>query len=223
MLEKRYTSLRSNKRSSSEKLESQKAELMTLVYHGCKFLKLQSRKASARAALESQLLARDFGPAMLFGLAKTALASHPVSTAASYGRSDPPLKRSSPFSGPPTTRIKSEPREQSVTSGSGGATDKKSLAAQLKSELTDYARGRSSADIQKWIDTRFDSQGPNRAAMGNLMSQLCRNCLLSGRGVTMHSRHACEEAGNDPLNPCPECLKTGVTAHHWRSKCPKRG
>lgn len=225
MLEKRYTSLRSNKRSSSDKLEEQKAELMTLVYHGCKFLKLQSRKSAARSVLESELLARDFGPAMLFGLAKTALGSHPVTVSAMSYRPDasPSLKRSSAFSEPAPVRIKAEPfsREQSVAPQSGGS-GKKAAVTELKAELETFARNRPAADIQVWIDNKFNAQ-TTRSAAATLMSQICRNCLLAGRGIVNHSRAQCEELGNAPVNPCPDCSKAGETSYHWRAKCPKRG
>jgi hypothetical protein len=227
LLEKRYTSLRSNKRSSSDKIEGQKAELMTLVYHGCKFLKLQSRKAAARTVLESELLARDFGPAITFGLAKTALASHPVSVAASSYRPDT-SKRSSAFSEPAPVRIKSEPvpREQSVSReqsvARSGPNGKKIAVSDLKAELEAFARGRPAADIQNWIDNQFNSQS-SRPIAATLMSQLCRNCLLAGRGIVGHSRAQCEELGNSPVNPCPDCAKGGKTEYHWRAKCPKRG
>ena len=47
-------------------------EMMILVYHGIKYMKRKSRKASARVELEAALLNSEFRDELTFGLAKTA-------------------------------------------------------------------------------------------------------------------------------------------------------
>ena len=96
---------------------------------------------------------------------------------------------------------------------------KENQAKAFEQQLFQLAN-KPASEIQRWIDQQFSGDSDSRAAMGTVMSRICRNCLMGGRGVVQHSRADCERLGNPPTEPCNNCLKQGKGTHfHWRSQC----
>ena len=77
ILEKRFTSMQSVKHSSPDKILSQRMQVMSIVYHACKFMKLKARKAAARSELDTSMLLRDFEADFLVGLGRVVLSDSP--------------------------------------------------------------------------------------------------------------------------------------------------
>ena len=225
LLEKRFTSLLTSKRDANSKVENQRAELMLLVYHGIKFMKLKATKAAANINLETSLLQKDFSLEMFVALAKTtsSLAANrptasPFSPEAANAR-----KREPPASsvGRPLTRVKTElgaPAQHPAQQVSSG---KAALVQQCETALSVAAGQVNGPQLQKWIDEQFGKGQDMKEAMGTVMGRVCKNCLLAGRGAQKHRIPDCIKMGNPPVEPCVKCANQGKGTHyHWRQGCP---
>ena len=76
--------------------------------------------------------------------------------------------------------------------------------------------------IQTWLDEKFKVDDIHRQAMMEILRVICRNCLLSRKGVVRHSLKECREAGHQCVIPCTKCTKAGRTDSilHWAADCP---
>lgn len=90
----------------------------------------------------------------------------------------------------------------------------------LKEELEKFAPRSSPQMIQEWIDSRF-KQDEMKQAMGQLVRDVCRNCLISGRGVQEHTFRVCRDLGNKCVLPCSRCVQAGRIheIYHWVQDC----
>ena len=238
IIEKRFTSMQSQKKSSAAKIQGQRSEMMLLVYHTCKHMKLKARKAAARVELDTALLQRDFGADFLFGLGHALLSSDDTAHSSGH-RSGEGVVR--PRLGPDTDepfRKNARTGPSSFKAGQSGPvavkkeadTDAKSenmktLEQQLLNEASLEAKGeRTAGHTQKKIDELFASKDADmRAAIGGLMQISCRHCLLANRGIQRHNRLQCRAMHNKPATPCKVCADTGRPGQfHWREDCPRR-
>ena len=220
-VEKRYTSLLSNKKTSQSKITSQRDEMMLLIFHGIKFMKRKARKAAARSELDAALLEKEFSLEFLFGLAKCTL-----SPTASPTASPPEESSSSRGTKRPADEANSGKGTKSARKGDPkGSSDKhtrvKELEAQLQSVMEkNKSSTKNRQEIGKWINEQFDKGIETRTAISKILKDYCRNCIDSGRGLHKHSIAECASMGNLPAKPCPLCLAKGKTYFHWKAACP---
>eukprot|EP00959_Pyramimonas_sp_CCMP1952_P276622 5782118-Pyramimonas_sp.AAC.1 len=57
--------------------------------------------------------------------------------------------------------------------------------------------------------------------MGQLVREVCRNCLFAGRGVQEHTYRVCRDLGNACVIPCSRCVQAGRAEDitHWVQDC----
>ena len=208
VLEKRITSAASSKKSLANKIQTQKADLMKLMYEVCKVMVRRSKKRILMDKLDADWFKKDLGEDVLLALSKV------VVEAQQGGRATEPhgvgMKRHLPE--PPAAA--KMPR---VDGGSNRQEKIKAVEAKEK-ELAEQLRIGSPSQVVSWIDNQF-ANAAVRPVMGTIMSKICKNCISGGRGLQRHTRAQCEAAGNPPTEPCSVCARSGHTAYHWRSQC----
>ena len=83
------------------------------------------------------------------------------------------------------------------------------LSQKLVKELTKLSQGEQPSQIQSWIDDEFKREGDYRRAMGAIVHQSCRNCILAGRGCHNHDLRQCRSMKNLCAIPCSRCVAAG--------------
>ena len=61
------------------------------------------------------------------------------------------------------------------------------------------------------IDALYQS---DMATAKTIFAQICKNCLVAGRGIQNHGHNACAKLGHKCVIPCPKCR--GI---HWVFDC----
>jgi hypothetical protein len=216
ILERQFTSLRSSKRNSASKIEGQKEELMLLVYHGIKHMKLKARKAAARNSSDLALMNLVFAPDIAVGLAKCVFESSSslVSSARSYSNFDEP--------GPSHKRARHtvdlrspSPRRSARQQKGGNAPSMDSLLDQISK----MAKNKSSKDTNNFFEALLRAPETTKH-MNVIKSKYCRQCLTAGRGLQTHGVNECRAAGNKPAGECPKCKDNGNPGQiHWAADC----
>ena len=237
LLEKRFTSPMSSKKTSSSKIDGQKADLMELVYNTVKFMKNKARKSAARNTVESLLLERDFSQELQMGLAKTVLSRNttPVKlkrsllqregSGAAY---EPPVKApryTAPFAGGGKDGGKGSKGggRGDLANSASGSGNKNEVYAALEVQLDKMSKAKDRAALQRFMDDTFGSDDQTkRSAIGAVIGKACRNCLMGGRGIQHHRVSDCQGLGNPPSDPCPICASAGHILYHWKNACNRQ-
>jgi hypothetical protein len=213
ILERQFTSLRSSKKTSASKIEGQRQELMLLVYHGIKHMKLSARKSAARNSSDLALMNLVFAPDIAVGLAKCVFESS--SSVSNFD--EPPHKRGRRDSGPDCWIVDTAGSSPRSSSHRGSNV----TAQSTLDSLLAMAKSQSSKAVHQHIDVLSRSQDPAVVkAVEQVKNKYCRNCLTSNRGAVGHSTKECREMGNKPGGPCNKCKRAGKPdAFHWAADC----
>ena len=205
---------------------------MPLVYHTIKAYKRRTTKASAAVPLDTQLLLRDFGRDIVVGQA--------VLFNRASGSSSQHTAQGEPSVLPPNKRLRADEEYPMVFSKAGGPTlvppktelpqtgdtkeARRKLYQKLKSELFEVARTSACSFVQEWIDSKFKVNDLHRQVMGQLVKEVCRNCIANNKGLQEHSLKRCRELGNKCALPCKKCTKAGryQDIYHWTADCPHK-
>ena len=168
------------------------------------------------------MLLHDFAPDLLMGEAALVLTGNPAPSCTS----PPPLKL--PEQVRSDKNIKAETAQGSLAAvkeepdpaAESSKVRRKKQAEALKKELQANAN-LAPQYIQEWIDAQFQKED-RRSAMGQVMREICKNCLFSKRGVQEHSLRKCRELGNKCSLPCFKCINAGRVndIYHWAQDCP---
>jgi hypothetical protein len=214
VMERQFTSLRSAKKGSASKIEAQRDELMSLVYHAIKHMKLQARKAAARNSSDIALMNLVFAPDIAIASAKCFLGSSQVNADTSDS-----FSFSAPSRGEPSrkrARRSPSPRPSPRSSGKPAVS-----VDSLLSKIVNMARNKPQKEIHTYVEFLSHSPDPATAsAMVTLKRTYCRNCLVANRGALKHGASECQAAGNQPSGPCKKCEKAGKkNEFHWFSQC----
>ena len=203
----------------------QRELLMPVVYDAIKAFKRRTTKPSASDALQNEVLLRDFGVDVM-----TALTRRVAGPASTLKRSANAAELATPDRAP--LRLRSEPpaassaragtEANSVPLGGSKKKEQQIKVAALKTELRAFVVGKSATEIQAFLDKQF-SKDDQRSLWSQVMREVCRNCLLAGKGVTEHSLRKCMEMGNECVLACSRCAAAGGSRagqKHWTVNCP---
>ena len=237
IMEKRHTVQQNLKKNAHHKAEIQRVELMGIVYETIKAYKRRTCKPSAANDLHTAIFMRDFGMDLIMAqsqLITKASAAVALAAAARLGSGEPPRK--APRVEPPVAApagAASQPLHKSGGRSSGTnrgfhKPDRQAVTGKvedLRRELAEWVKGqrpgsgfRKGPEVQQWLDAHFRSGPEQGAAMAALLRQVCRNCLIAGRGVQDHGMRKCREMGNRCCVPCSKCsaAAAAVSSTGWR-------
>ena len=208
MIEKRYTVLQATKKTAPTKAAAQRDEMMPFFYHTVKAYKKRTTKATAFSNNDTAALLAYHGTDMLVALT-TMQASDRKRPAAPSAQSSPLL-----------TSATAASAQASQAAAAAANAAKKPKNGDLKKELQTLVQKNpgDTGAIDAFIKAK--SAGPEKQVMLELLKNVCKNCLLAGRGMHEHTLKSCRDAGNPCALPCPKCKKAGREEFHWLQSCP---
>jgi hypothetical protein len=218
-----------SKKSSSAKLQQERNDMMLVIYHGIKAMKLRACKAVARQPLERALLMQDFNLDWKVALTKTSSAAIKH---VSISAEEPALKRfriSDSSSSLPASANTHSAFPDSGKGGSGkgkqdhgktGKSDRnKAKAEEIQALTQEFQQMMGKAqphEVQARVDAKYKANGN---LMQAFMGSVCRHCLVRSRGVIKHTRTECRASGGLPSTPCLLCAARGSLSYHWPEDC----
>lgn len=227
LVERRFTVAQSVKKSGPVKAEQQRQEMMQFLYQTYKAFKKRTSKATASLDLDREVLVREFAPDMLTALATMQTVDRRKLGDMAYVQDSVPAsakKRSaaalaedaagngvsfSDAAGPGVVSAKDEAEEK-----------RRKLAQSFEGDLVSFVTSNPTATegIENYIDGKFKAGGQSQRAMAAVLSKVCRNCLMHGKGIVYHQSKACPETCK---LVCRKCMDKGRGKQfHFRRDCP---
>jgi len=241
LVERRFTVMQNLKKSGPVKSEQERASMMPYMYEVIKAYKRRTIKATAAISLDDQVLLRDHGADLVLGHVKLSMkedakkrpaasslpgVGEPATKAPRLDANPAPSRATAPAGTGSQPFLKPSNNDSAARAGNGDKGAKKrslELTATLKAELKNFVVGKSSTEIQTWLDSKFGLSPDHRRSMGQLVRDVCRNCLHGGRGVVEHGLRKCKELGHACCIPCTKCMARGRHEVHWADDCPHQG